>query len=91
MQSKDDFIKAEGTVFPGKTYVEHLLRPVFNDQRDYLFKYMFNIHRAHVVMLAEQEILDKGEAAKILQGVESVAKTDPQSLQYDPQFEDLFS
>ncbi|MDM5315022.1 argininosuccinate lyase [Fictibacillus sp. b24] len=90
MQSKDDFIKAEGTVFPGKTYVEHLLRPVFNDQRDYLFKYMFNIHRAHVVMLAEQEILDKGEAAKILQGVESVAKTDPQSLQYDPQFEDLF-
>ncbi len=90
MPSKDDFIKQEGTVFPGKTYVEHLLRPVFNDQRDYLFKHMFNIHRAHVVMLSEQRILDKSEAAKILRGVENIAKIDPQTLTYNPQFEDLF-
>ncbi|MCM3718553.1 argininosuccinate lyase [Fictibacillus phosphorivorans] len=90
MPSKDDFIKSEGHTFPGKTYVDHLLRPVFNDQRDYLFKQMFNIHRAHVVMLAEQGILDKKEAAIILQGVETVSQTDPKTLQYDPQFEDLF-
>ncbi|MGD6961085.1 argininosuccinate lyase [Fictibacillus phosphorivorans] len=90
MPSKDDFIKQEGTVFPGKTYVEHLLRPVFNDQRDYLFKHMFNIHRAHVVMLSERRILDKSEAAKILRGVETIANIDPQTLTYDPQFEDLF-
>jgi argininosuccinate lyase len=90
MPSKDDFINAEGTSFPGKTYVDHLLRPVFNDQRDYLFKQMFKIHRAHVVMLAEQGILDKKEAGVILQGVEAVAQTDCQKLEYDPQFEDLF-
>ncbi|MBH0173772.1 argininosuccinate lyase [Fictibacillus sp. 23RED33] len=90
MPSKDDFIKQEGTVFPGKTYVEHLLRPVFNDQRDYLFKHMFNIHRAHVVMLAEQRILEKREATEILRGVETIGKIDPQTLTYDPQFEDLF-
>ncbi|MET3726936.1 argininosuccinate lyase [Fictibacillus halophilus] len=90
MPSKDNFIKQEGTEFPGKTYVEHLLRPVFNDQRDYLFKHMFNIHRAHVVMLSEQRILDKSDAAKILRGVEAIAKIDPQTLTYDPQFEDLF-
>ncbi|MGA4718473.1 argininosuccinate lyase [Fictibacillus nanhaiensis] len=90
MTSRDDFIKQEGSTFPGKTYVEHLLRPVFNDQRDYLFKHMFNIHRAHVVMLSEQRILDKSDAVKILQGVESIAKIDPQTLTYDPQFEDLF-
>lgn len=90
MPSKDDFINQEGTEFPGKTYVEHLLRPVFNDQRDYLFKHMFNIHRAHVVMLSEQKILDKSEAAKILRGVETIANIDPQTLTYDPQFEDLF-
>jgi argininosuccinate lyase len=89
MQNKD-FIQSEGTAFPGKTYVDHLLRPVFNDQRDYLFKQMFKIHRAHVVMLAEQAILDKKEAGVILQGVEEVAKTDYRTLQYDPQFEDLF-
>ncbi|ANC78665.1 argininosuccinate lyase [Fictibacillus phosphorivorans] len=90
MPSKDDFIKQEGSTFPGKTYGKHLLRPVFNDQRDYLFKHMFNIHRAHVVMLAEQDIINKCDAAKILRGVETVAKIDPQTLTYDPQFEDLF-
>ncbi|KZE64201.1 argininosuccinate lyase [Fictibacillus phosphorivorans] len=90
MQSKDEFIKSEGTSFPGKTYVDHLLRPVFNVQRDYLFKQMFNIHRAHVVMLAEQGILDKKEAGVILKEVEEVAQTDCQKLEYDPQFEDLF-
>jgi argininosuccinate lyase len=90
MPSKDEFIKNEGTSFPGKTYVEHLLKPVFNDQRDYLFKQMFNIHRAHVVMLTEQSIIDKKEAGVILQGVEEVAQTDYQKLEYVPQFEDLF-
>ncbi|MFC0236537.1 argininosuccinate lyase [Fictibacillus phosphorivorans] len=90
MPSKDDFIIQEGTEFPGKTYVEHMLRPVFNDQRDYLFKHMFNIHRAHVVMLSEQDIIKKCDAAKILQGVETIANIDPQTLTYDPQFEDLF-
>lgn len=90
MQSRDDFINQEGISFPGKTYVEHLLRPVFNDQRDFLFKHMFNIHRAHVLMLAEQGIINKKEAGKVLQGVETVSKINPETLQYDPQFEDLF-
>jgi argininosuccinate lyase len=90
MQNRDLFIKSEGTSFPGKTYVEHLLRPVFNDQRDYLFKQMFKIHRAHVVMLAEQKILDRKEASVILQGVEAVAQTDYRTLEYDSNFEDLF-
>jgi argininosuccinate lyase len=90
MSDKDSFTKKEGTRFPGKTYVENLLRPVFNDQRDFLFKHMFNIHCAHVVMLAEQGILDKKEAGLILKGVEAVSRTDPKTLHYDPQFEDLF-
>jgi argininosuccinate lyase len=89
MQNKD-FIQSEGTSFPGKTYVEHLLRPVFNDQRDYLFKQMFKIHRAHVVMLAEQNIVTKKEAGEILSGVEAVAQIDSHTLEYDPLFEDLF-
>jgi argininosuccinate lyase len=89
MQNKD-FIQSEGTSFPGKTYVEHLLRPVFNDQRDCLFKQMFKIHRAHVVMLAEQDIVTKKEAGEILRGVEAVAQIDSHTLEYDPLFEDLF-
>lgn len=90
MRSYDHFLEEEGAVFPGKTYVEALLKPVFNDQRDYLFTVMFDIHRAHVVMLAEQGILDVEEARTILKAVNKVAQIDVSTLQYDPDFEDLF-
>ncbi|SDN11790.1 argininosuccinate lyase [Fictibacillus solisalsi] len=90
MEFKEAFIKEEGRTFPGKTYAEHLLKHVFNDQRDYLFTEMFAIHRAHVVMLAEQNIVNQEEAAEILAGVEKVRGIDCSQLNYDPLFEDLF-
>ncbi|WP_236011784.1 lyase family protein [Heyndrickxia sporothermodurans] len=90
MNKLDEFIKEEGNVFPGKTYVEELLKPVFNDQRDYLFHVMFDIHRAHVIMLSEQKIISVEEAKVMLDGINKVAKTDTASLCYEPQFEDLF-
>ncbi|MGE6257126.1 argininosuccinate lyase [Heyndrickxia sporothermodurans] len=90
MKAIENFIKEEGNAFPGKTYVEELLKPVFNDQRDYLFHVMFDIHRAHVIMLAEQEIISVEEANVMLNGINKVAQTDTNSLCYQPQFEDLF-
>ncbi|MED2970794.1 argininosuccinate lyase [Fictibacillus sp. B-59209] len=90
MKTRDEFIHEDGSSFPGKTYEEHLLRHVFNDQRDYLFAEMFAIHRAHVVMLAEQQILAKDEAGAILSGVEKVRQIDFRKLDYDPLYEDLF-
>ncbi|EKN63719.1 argininosuccinate lyase [Neobacillus bataviensis LMG 21833] len=90
MNKREEFIKSEGTAFPGKTYVEELLMPVFNDQRDYLFPVMFDIHRAHVVMLEEQNIIKTDEAREMLRGINKVAKTDSSQLLYQPQFEDLF-
>lgn len=90
MNRLEEFIRTEGAVFPGKTYVEELLMPVFNDQRDYLFHVMFDIHRAHVIMLAEQGIIEKEEAKIMLEGIHKVAQTETSSLCYEPQFEDLF-
>ncbi|MFJ5621555.1 argininosuccinate lyase [Peribacillus loiseleuriae] len=90
MSKLDEFIKNEGCVFPGKTYVEELLKPVFNDQRDYLFHVMFDIHRAHVIMLCEQKIIKVEEANKMLAGIRKVAQTDLTLVSYEPQFEDLF-
>ncbi|MBS8265698.1 argininosuccinate lyase [Mesobacillus boroniphilus] len=90
MNKLEEFIKNEGAAFPGKTYVEELLKPVFNDQRDYLFHVMFDIHRAHVIMLAEQGIIEKDEAKVMLEGINKVAGTDVGKLSYEPQFEDLF-
>lgn len=90
MNKLEAFIKNEGKIFPGKTYVEELLMPVFNDQRDYLFHVMFDIHRAHVIMLSEQQIIKEKEAKIMLDGIRLVAQTDLSSLTYHPQFEDLF-
>lgn len=90
MNKLEEFIKNEGAAFPGKTYVEELLKPVFNDQRDYLFHVMFDIHRAHVIMLEEQGIIEKDEAKVMLEGINKVASTDIGVLSYQPQFEDLF-
>ncbi|MDQ0199512.1 argininosuccinate lyase [Neobacillus ginsengisoli] len=90
MNKREEFIKEEGTDFPGKTYVEELLKPVFNDQRDFLFESMFDIHRAHVIMLNEQQIIKHDEAKVMLEGLNKVAKTDISTISYDPQFEDLF-
>ncbi|MBS4208011.1 argininosuccinate lyase [Bacillus sp. FJAT-50079] len=90
MNKMDDFLKSEGISFPGKTYAVELLMPVFNDQRDYLFEVMFDIHRAHVIMLAEQNIISKEEARTMLGGINKIAKTEKQSLSYQPEYEDLF-
>ncbi|MDM5228300.1 argininosuccinate lyase [Cytobacillus sp. NJ13] len=90
MSKLEEFIKNEGHAFPGKTYAEELLMPVFNDQRDYLFHVMFDIHRAHVIMLAEQEIIPEAEAKTMLDGINKVAMSDTGSIFYQPQFEDLF-
>ncbi|WP_436373897.1 argininosuccinate lyase [Cytobacillus sp. BC1816] len=90
MSKLEEFIKNEGHAFPGKTYAEELLMPVFNDQRDYLFHVMFDIHRAHVIMLAEKGIIPEEEAKTMLEGINKVAMSDTRSLSYQPQFEDLF-
>lgn len=90
MLTKEKLRALEGEVFPGKTYVEDLLKPVFNDQRNYLFDSMFQIHRAHVLMLYKQQILTHDKAKTILKAVEEVSQIDPTTLSYDPRYEDLF-
>ncbi|WP_335869136.1 argininosuccinate lyase [Bacillus sp. 2205SS5-2] len=84
------FIKDEGNVFPGKTYEVEMLKPIFNDQRDFLFPVMFDIHRAHVIMLAEQNIIPRNMAKEMLIGISKVAEMDRSTIQYEPRYEDLF-
>ena len=87
---KVDFELEDGAAFPGKTYVNALLKPVFKDQRDYLFDAMFMIHRAHTTMLKERGIITEEDAKQILDGVNQVAKIEKNLLHYMPEYEDLF-
>ncbi|MFD2922335.1 argininosuccinate lyase [Halobacillus naozhouensis] len=89
-RAKEDFELSDGMTFPGKMYVEALLKPVFYDQRDHLFHAMFRIHRAHTIMLEEQGILTHEEKVNILKGIEQIASADPNQLEYSSAYEDLF-
>ncbi|WP_138416604.1 argininosuccinate lyase [Aquibacillus sediminis] len=87
---KKQFQAQDGTAFPGKTYVEELLKPVFNDQKEHLFDAMFNIHKAHSTMLMEQRIITENEYKKITEGISHVEKMDQSKIHYSPEYEDLF-
>jgi argininosuccinate lyase len=60
---RDRVVLEDGVSFPGTSYAESVLKPVFGDQRDHLFQAMMQVHRAHVCMLEETTIISRGEAA----------------------------
>ncbi|SHG06981.1 argininosuccinate lyase [Ornithinibacillus halophilus] len=90
INSKDQFQSIDGLSFPGKTYVNELLKPVFDDQKEHLFDAMFKVHKAHTTMLTEQGILTNDEGKKILEGVEQVESLDRHDFNYSTEYEDLF-
>ncbi|MDI6532342.1 argininosuccinate lyase [Bacillus mycoides] len=89
-QSKEEFIKNEGADFPGKTYVDCVLQHVFNFQRNYLLKDMFQVHRAHIAMLTEEKLMKREEAKVILIALKKVEGIPKEKLLYTEQHEDLF-
>ncbi|SEP79223.1 argininosuccinate lyase [Virgibacillus subterraneus] len=87
---KNEFEATDGVEFPGEVYVEELLKPIFNDQKQYLFEAMFKINKAHTTMLTEQGILTKDECNKVFEGLNLVEGLDRSDLLYTEEFEDLF-
>ncbi|MBP1948348.1 argininosuccinate lyase [Virgibacillus litoralis] len=87
---KNEFEAADGIEFPGEVYVEELLKPIFNDQKEYLFEAMFKINKAHTTMLTEQGILSKEECNKVFEGLNLVESLNRSDLLYTEEFEDLF-
>ena len=49
-----------------KTYVDCVLQHVFDFQRNYLLKDMFQAHKAHITMLTEESLIKIEEAKVIL-------------------------
>ncbi|UOQ94591.1 argininosuccinate lyase [Halobacillus shinanisalinarum] len=88
--AKQQFELSDGIAFPGKTYVESLLKPVFYDQKEHLIDAMFMIHKAHTIMLTEQGMLTQAENEQILKGMEVVKGLDQSQLEYSAACEDLF-
>lgn len=89
-QRKEEFIKSEGADFPGKTYVDCVLQHVFDFQRNYLLKDMFQVHKAHIMMLTEESVMKIEEAKVILNALKKVEEIQKDQLLYTEQHEDLF-
>lgn len=73
-----------------KTYVDCVLQHVFDFQRNYLLKDMFQVHKAHITMLTEESLIKIEEAKVILNALRKVERIPKDKLVYTEQHEDLF-
>jgi argininosuccinate lyase len=71
-------------------YVACVLNENFEDAKAQFLGPLVAIHYAHLVMLAEQGIVPRGEAAAIRDGLESISLEEVRRAVYDGTCEDLF-
>lgn len=77
--------------FPAESYKAAVLSPLFDEAKAHYYPPLQRINRAHGVMLAEQGILSRAEAGRILAALADIEATlDLPALAYTGQFEDLF-
>ena len=87
---------AEGTVatmnekFPAKGYRDNVLKDCFADAQQFFLEHYLDVDRAHVVMLAEQDIVTTDELAEILRAIEGLDLKKMRAAEYDGSVEDLF-
>lgn len=76
--------------FPHPAYNRHVLQPSFALAREHLFRPMVQASRAHVVMLARQEIIGPTQACALLDGLAQAAAEGAEALSKAPGVEDLY-
>ena len=79
-----------GSPFPAATYRDTVLQQVFADAQAAFLPSLIQIHLAHVIMLARQEILTPKEGASCLRAILSLDVTTLEQTKYDGSVEDLF-
>ncbi|MCK5608383.1 argininosuccinate lyase, partial [Candidatus Pacearchaeota archaeon] len=68
---------------PAEDYIRHILTQRLEDYKPQFYAQML-VHRAHVVMLYEQGIIKKEEAAQILVGLSAIEKGELNDLGLEP-------
>ncbi|MED4784802.1 argininosuccinate lyase [Brevibacillus choshinensis] len=90
MEYRERIFQQEGERFPGKTYVEAVLEPAFNEAKNHLLGPMMAINKAHLIMLREQELLTEEETKAIARSLVGIEMEELRRSAYTGQFEDLF-
>ncbi|WP_439498631.1 argininosuccinate lyase [Bosea sp. (in: a-proteobacteria)] len=78
--------------FPAPVYARTVLAPAFAHSQEHHLRHLLRLHRAHGVMLAEQKLLTRDEAAAIFGALDTVETelTGAAPAAYTGEHEDLF-
>jgi argininosuccinate lyase len=71
-------------------YVKYVLNENFEDAKELFLAPLMAIHRAHLVMLAQQDIVSTSDARKIRDALDSISLPGVRRATYDGTCEDLF-
>ncbi|UUZ90358.1 argininosuccinate lyase [Paenibacillus sp. P25] len=82
--------ESEETRFPGKTYAEVVLTPAYDQAKKEPLAPMVAIHKAHLIMLREQNLLTEPDALRIAAALRSLDLENLRNGDYTGEFEDLF-
>lgn len=87
---REQIMNKEGTTFPSKTYTSMVLEPAYDEAKQQFIDSMIEIHKAHLIMLVEQGLVEKDEARKIAKAVANLDSQEIKNRRYTGEFEDLF-
>ena len=76
--------------FPAKGYKENVLSDCFTDAKSYFLHHIIDVNRAHLIMLAEQEIISQEELKSLATAIQSLNTDAISAAKYDGSVEDLF-
>ncbi len=90
MGHREEIFAREGRSFPGATYREIVLEPVYGNARSRLLPAMLAANRAHAIMLAEQGLIPQHDADALMKAMAGLDEEEIRASSYTGEFEDLF-
>lgn len=90
MEERQRIFDRDGKAYPGKTLVDMELVPGYNRTKKHLLAHIRSINEAHLLMLKEQGIVSKADAAVIMKAIEEIDYSAYENSEYDGRFEDLY-
>jgi argininosuccinate lyase len=76
--------------FPTEAYSANVLTDCFEDAKRLFLESLIEVHYAHAIMLAEQQIITSVEVKELLQALDGLDHVAIRATEYDGSFEDLF-
>jgi argininosuccinate lyase len=76
--------------FPDAVYAETILGPQFRASQQWLFEPMLEASEAHLLMLVQQNLMSREQAARVAAALEDLSVRGSTAFTYAPEVEDLF-